>query len=144
MGASAAVTVASSLRLAHTVQAAGSDQIRIALVGCGGRGTGAAVQALQNSSGAKVKVVAMADAFRNRLDTAYRVLEKRHPEQLDVPEERKFVGLDPYQKAIDCETSRRRAVRLCDPRQNQSAVTRRTDQTGRRKAKRRLARRLSN
>jgi predicted dehydrogenase len=70
------------------------------------------VQALENSSGARVKIVAMADAFRHRLDTAYGVLEKRRPEQIDVPEERKFVGLDAYQKAIDCDID---MVLLCTP-----------------------------
>ena len=112
LGASAAVTVASALPLTRDVHAAGSDEIRIALIGCGGRGTGAAVQALENSSGARVKIVAMADAFRQRLDTAYGVLEKRRPEQIDVPEERKFVGLDAYQKAIDCDVD---MVLLCTP-----------------------------
>ncbi len=112
IGASAAVTVAGALPLARTVHAAGGDEIRVALVGCGGRGTGAAVQALENSAGARIKVVAMADAFRNRLDTAYRVLTKRRPEQVVVPEERKFVGLDAYQKAIDCDID---MVLLCTP-----------------------------
>ncbi len=112
IGASAAVTIAGTLPLARPVHAAGSDEIRIALVGCGGRGTGAAVQAVENSSSANVKVVALADAFRNRLDTAYRVLEKRQPDHLDVPEERRFVGLDAYRKAIACDVD---LVLLCTP-----------------------------
>jgi predicted dehydrogenase len=112
LGATAVGTVAGALPLARTVHAAGTDEIRIALIGCGGRGTGAAVQALQNTSGARVKLVAMADAFRHRLDTAYRVLAKRSPDQIDVPEERKFVGLDAYQKAIACDID---MVLLCTP-----------------------------
>lgn len=112
IGASAAATVASTLPLVSAAHAAGSDEVRIALVGCGGRGTGAALQALENSSGARVKLVALADAFRQRLDTAYRGLKKRRPEQVDVPEERRFVGLDAYQKAIDCDID---MVLLCTP-----------------------------
>jgi myo-inositol 2-dehydrogenase/D-chiro-inositol 1-dehydrogenase len=112
VGASAAGIVASTLPLARSAHAAGNDEIRIALVGCGGRGTGAAVHALENSSGARVKLVALADAFRHRLDTAYRVLKKRRPDQVDVPEERRFVGLDAYQKAIDCDID---LVLLCTP-----------------------------
>ena len=44
----------------------------------------------------------MADAFRDRLDRSYASLKKRFGDQVDVPEDRKFVGLDAYQKAMDC------------------------------------------
>ena len=64
MGAGAAGIVAGTLPLERSAHAAGGDEIRIALVGCGGRGTGAVVQALENSAGASVKLVALADAFR--------------------------------------------------------------------------------
>ncbi|MBZ5855969.1 Gfo/Idh/MocA family protein [Flavihumibacter profundi] len=85
------------------------DTIKIALIGCGGRGTGAALQALLSKQ--KVKLVAMADAFRDRLDDCYKTLTaddisdysstvKNLKAQVDVPEERKFVGFDAYQKAI--------------------------------------------
>src|SRR5215207_5079314 len=80
------------------------DAIKIALVGCGGRGTGAAMQALLSKQ--NVKLVAMADAFRDRLDLCYKKLtdESSGAEnvkaRVDVPEERKFTGFDAYLKAI--------------------------------------------
>lgn len=78
--------------------AAGSDEIKIAVVGCGGRGTGAVFQAL--ATGYNIKLVAMADAFRDRLDKSYEPIAKKHPDMVDVPEERKFVGFDAYREAI--------------------------------------------
>jgi len=78
--------------------AAGSDVIKIAVIGCGGRGTGAVFQAL--ATGHNIKLVAMADAFRDRLDASYTPIAQRHPEKVDVPEEHKFVGFDGYKKAI--------------------------------------------
>jgi predicted dehydrogenase len=78
--------------------------IKIALVGCGGRGTGAAMQALLTKQ--DVKLVAMADAFRDRIDKCYTTLLKDDgsgssvKNRIDVPEERKFVGFDAYAKAI--------------------------------------------
>ncbi|KAA9353219.1 Gfo/Idh/MocA family protein [Larkinella humicola] len=76
------------------------DTIKVALIGCGGRGKGAALQALKSKQ--NVKIVAIADAFRDRLDDAYKTLNQ-NPElakRVDIPEERKFVGFDAYQKAI--------------------------------------------
>ena len=81
-----------------SVHAAGSDMIRVALIGCGGRGTGAANDAL-NSQGGAVKLVAMADVFHDRLNNSYGGL-REHGEKVDVPEERKFIGFDGYKKAI--------------------------------------------
>ncbi len=77
------------------------DTIKIALIGCGGRGTGAATQALSTKQ--NLKLVAMADAFKDRLDGAYKELtsgENFDAKKVDVPEDRKFVGFDAYQKAI--------------------------------------------
>jgi predicted dehydrogenase len=80
------------------------DTIKIALVGCGGRGTGAAMQAMLTKQ--NVKLVAMADAFRDRLDSAYVALTDENSEEgnvkakVAVPEANKFVGFDAYQKAI--------------------------------------------
>jgi predicted dehydrogenase len=75
--------------------------IKVALVGCGGRGTGAAIQALSTKQ--NVKLVAMADAFRDRLDSAYKEItsdDANVKAKVDVPEDRKFVGFDGYKKAI--------------------------------------------
>lgn len=75
------------------------DTIKIALVGCGGRGTGAATQALLTKQ--NVKLVAMADAFQDRLDSAFKSIgEEIDAKKIDVPAERRFVGFDAYQKAI--------------------------------------------
>ncbi len=80
------------------VQSSVDDTIKIALIGCGDRGTGAAFQAL--STKANIKLVAMADAFQDRLDNSYKLLSDKFKEKVDVPKERQFVGFDGYQKAI--------------------------------------------
>src|SRR5687767_8014471 len=74
-----------------------SDTVRIALVGCGGRGTGAANHAL--STQGPVKLVAVADAFKPQTDRALNQL-KGHKDKLEVPEEHRFVGFDAYKQAI--------------------------------------------
>ena len=81
------------------------DVIKVAVIGCGGRGTGAAVQALMSKQ--NVKIVAMADAFKDRLDECYKNVAGELANAgagtkgtLDVPEERKFVGFEGYLKAI--------------------------------------------
>ncbi len=85
------------------------DVIKVALVGCGGRGTGAAMQALLTKQ--NVKLVAMADAFPDRIEKAYKTLtaadtsdlserKKNVRDRVDVPEERRFTGFDAYLKAI--------------------------------------------
>ena len=78
------------------------DTIRIALVGAGGRGRGAAAQALRTNG--DVKLVAVADAFKNSLEGGLKQIEsefKDRPERLAVTEDTKFVGLDAYKKAIE-------------------------------------------
>ncbi len=83
------------------VHAAGSDLIQVALIGCGGRGTGAAGQALSTKSG-PIKLVAMADVFEHRLTASFDRLAKPFAAQIEVPADRKFIGLDSYKAAIDC------------------------------------------
>ena len=83
------------------VHAAGSDTIQVALIGCGGRGTGAADQALSTKSG-PIKLVAMADVFENRLKSSFTQLTKTNASQVEVPEDRQFIGFDGFQKAMDC------------------------------------------
>jgi myo-inositol 2-dehydrogenase / D-chiro-inositol 1-dehydrogenase len=78
--------------------AANDDTIKIALVGCGGRGTGAANQALHTEG--KIKLVAMADTFDKRLQSSLNILKKEHGEKVDVPHENQFVGFDAYKQAI--------------------------------------------
>jgi len=84
------------------VHAAESNTIQIALVGCGGRGTGAAEDALSNKS-APTKLVAMADVFADRQKVSYKTLTgSAVAKQVDVPEERKFLGFDAYKQAMNC------------------------------------------
>ncbi|HXJ73540.1 MAG TPA: Gfo/Idh/MocA family oxidoreductase, partial [Candidatus Dormibacteraeota bacterium] len=75
------------------------ETIRVALVGCGGRGSGAADQSLK-AGGEGVKLVAMADAFKDRLSSSLKELQGKHEQHVDVSEDRQFVGLDAYKKAI--------------------------------------------
>lgn len=74
------------------------DTIKIALIGCGDRGTGAAFQALNTKQ--NLKMVAMADAFSDRLEKAYSLLSEKYGTKVDVPKERRFVGFDAYKQAI--------------------------------------------
>jgi predicted dehydrogenase len=83
------------------VHAAQDSTVQIALVGCGGRGTGAAQNALEVENG-PVKLVAMADVFDNRLTSSHDRLKGRFEKQMDVPPERRFVSFDGYKQAIDC------------------------------------------
>lgn len=83
------------------VHAAEDNTIRLALVGCGSRGTGAVCDALATPSG-PLQLVAMADAFADRVRVSHDNLASMVGEQMDVPEERRFVGLDAYRKAMDC------------------------------------------
>lgn len=101
---STAGTVAAAGAVERAIAArsyAGEDNtIRIALVGCGGRGTGAASQAL--STAGPTKLVAMADVFADRLEASLKQLGAQHSDQLDVPPDRRFLGTDAFKKAIDC------------------------------------------
>lgn len=77
---------------------AGASELKVALVGCGGRGGGAANQTLAVEG---TRLVAMADAFRDRLDTVFSQLKGRHKGRVDVPESRKLVGFDAYKEAVE-------------------------------------------
>jgi len=83
------------------VHAAENNTIQVALIGCGGRGTGAAGQAMSVKNG-PVKLVAMADAFEKRLTGSQKRLQKAFADKMDVPEDRMFVGLGAYKQAMDC------------------------------------------
>lgn len=73
-------------------------RIKVGLVGCGGRGTGAANQALNADS--NVELVAMADIFQDQIDNSLNTLNQIHSDNLNVPEERRFVGFDSYQQLL--------------------------------------------
>jgi predicted dehydrogenase len=83
------------------VHAAENNTIRLALIGCGGRGTGAVIDAMAAENG-PVKLVSMADIFESRLKDSFGKLKSRLDDRIDVAEDRKFVGFDGYRKAMDC------------------------------------------
>jgi predicted dehydrogenase len=85
--------------LARPGYTAENNTIKIALVGCGGRGTGAAAQALSTSG--PTRLWAMADVFDYRLQSSLAGISKGHDKQIDVPPKRQFIGLDAFKKAID-------------------------------------------
>ena len=79
--------------------AAEDNTIKVALVGCGGRGTGAAANAL--STKGPTKLWAMADVFGNRLESSLQATSKQFQKQVDVPKERQFLGMDGYKQSIN-------------------------------------------
>jgi len=91
------LSVLGGLGIERCAHAAGDDAIKLALVGCGARGSGAADAALTTGN---VKLVAMADAFETRLKSSLMELNKKHPDQVDMQGVQQFVGLDAYKKAI--------------------------------------------
>jgi predicted dehydrogenase len=82
------------------VHAASSEEIRVALVGCGGRGTGAIENALRDVNGS-IKLFAMADVFENKLTSSHEKLKDKHGDRIDVPNERRFYEFDGYKHAMD-------------------------------------------
>jgi myo-inositol 2-dehydrogenase/D-chiro-inositol 1-dehydrogenase len=95
----AGAAIAVGLPLARGVHAAGSGTFKVGLIGCGGRGSGAAANAM--NAGKDIKLVAMADVFEDKVKGARDRLKKIHPEQVAVDDERCFVGFDAYQKVLD-------------------------------------------
>jgi predicted dehydrogenase len=94
--------VAASFGAVPAVHAAGSDEIRVGLIGCGQRGTGAAQNVLESSPG--VKLVAMGDVFKDHIDISLKNLEK-FADKIDVPEDRRFVGFDAYDKVLSSDVN---------------------------------------
>lgn len=84
------------------VHAGEDNTLQVALVGCGGRGSGAAANALTTSRLGPIKLVAMADVFERRLTGTFEALNKRFSSQMDVPIDRRFIGFDAYRQAMDC------------------------------------------
>ncbi len=97
--ATAAAGTATAANMA--VHGAETNAIQIVLIGCGGRGGGAADNALSVRT-VPMKLVAMADVFEDKLNGAYNSLVRKHKEKVEVPSDRKLTGLDGYQKAMDC------------------------------------------
>ena len=102
VGTAAAASALAGIAI-PAVHAQGDSSVGVALVGCGGRGSGAAGDALR-AKGGRAKLVAMADAYEDRLNRSYRGLseEKDYAGKIDVPPERRFIGFEAYKQAIDC------------------------------------------
>ncbi len=98
-GRVAGLSALAGVALPH-VHAAENNTIQIALVGCGGRGTGAAINALSAKNG-PTKLVAMADVVPKKMNDSYDKLKSQFAAQVDVPPERRFLGFDAYRQAMD-------------------------------------------
>jgi myo-inositol 2-dehydrogenase/D-chiro-inositol 1-dehydrogenase len=92
-------SLVSGLSVARAAYAEGSDQLKVGLIGCGGRGTGAAAQALQADK--NVALTAVGDAFADQLQSSLENLRKIPDIQVKVDDDHCFVGFDAYQKVID-------------------------------------------
>jgi predicted dehydrogenase len=97
----AAGAFTSSLSIERCAHAAGSDILKVGLIGCGGRGTGAAAQAI--NADPNCRLTAMGDAFADRLESSLKLLlgDPALASKIDVPTERRFVGFDNYKQVID-------------------------------------------
>jgi myo-inositol 2-dehydrogenase / D-chiro-inositol 1-dehydrogenase len=90
--------VASRMEFVPGAYAAGSDEIRVGLIGCGGRGTGAARNVLASAKG--VRIVAMGDTFKDRLDESKKQIASRAGTAFQIADDRCFVGLDAFEKVL--------------------------------------------
>ena len=100
----AAGSALAGVSIPHVFAANDDPTIRLALIGCGGRGAGAVSNALKTSTEqGPVKLHAMADVFEKNLESKYQALANRpeHENKIDVPPERRFIGFDAYKSAID-------------------------------------------
>ena len=88
-----------TLDLSRSAHAAGSDIIKVGMIGCGGRNTGAAAQALSADPGARL--VAMCDIFRDRIEGAREELKKEKGAQVTVADDHCFTGFDGYKHVIE-------------------------------------------
>ena len=99
-GRFAAASALAGVAIPH-VHAAGNNTVQVALIGCGGRGGGAAANALSTNKTGPITLAAMADVFEHRLNDTYANLKKQHADLVDVPPDKRFIGFDGYQKAMD-------------------------------------------
>ena len=106
----AGATLAGGLSVARSAHAAGDDAIRVGLIGCGGRGTGAAANAL--GADANIRLTAMGDMFADRLQQSLSTLQKTSPDKISVTPETSFVGFDAYKKVLAADVD---VVLLCTP-----------------------------
>ncbi len=98
--AATGAVLSTGLSIARSAHAAGSDVVKLALVGCGGRGNGAANDAL--SARSDVKLMALGDLFPAKTQLAARVLKETHKDRADVADDMMFHGIDAYKEVIAC------------------------------------------
>jgi predicted dehydrogenase len=103
-------SLVATLGAARTVHAAGSDILKVGLIGCGGRGSGAAVNAMRADD--NMQIVALADAFGDRLDHCKKILQRQYPDKYAVNDEHSFVGFDAYKQLLETDVD---VVLLCTP-----------------------------
>jgi predicted dehydrogenase len=107
------------------VHAAEDHTIRLALIGCGGRGRGAVGNAMSAADG-PIKLHAMADLTTEKVAAAHKVLQRHFEDRVDVPGDRRFAGFDAYRNAIDClrpgDVAMLTAYAYCRPEQIEYAV----------------------
>ena len=97
----AGASLLASLSAVQAAYTSYDETIKIGMIGCGGRCTGAADQAM-NTEG-PTKLIAMCDAFGDRLDGSLETLKRKHKDKVDVPEERRFVGFEGYKQLLDTD-----------------------------------------
>lgn len=88
------------LKGASAADGKNQETLKIGLVGCGGRGTGAASQAL--NADYNIKLHAVADAFAEKAESTVKMLSDKFANRVEVPKERQFIGIDAYKQVIDC------------------------------------------
>lgn len=100
-GASFAAGATALSGLAPTAHAANDNTIRLALLGCGGRGTGAVGDALSVRNQGPIKLYATADIVQEKMEASVRALRQKFPDKIDITPERMLKGFDAYRRAID-------------------------------------------
>ena len=100
-GSAIAAGAAALGSIARTAHAAEDNTIRLALIGCGGRGSGAVRDALSVPDAGPIRLYAMADLEEGRMNASLKGIGEIFPDKVDVSDDRKFLGFDAYRKAID-------------------------------------------
>ena len=101
-GTLASAAAVPNISLAKSANVGGTDTIKIGLVGCGGRGTGAAIHAMNTQSG-NVELMAMGDAFENRLNGSLEACQKQHDDKVKVKDDNKHVGFDAFERVLNSD-----------------------------------------
>lgn len=97
--ATAGLSVLSGIALPHVFGQSNDDTLKTVLIGCGGRGSGAALNSFNVKT--NLRMVAMADVMQNRLQASFDQLSAKRPDKMSVSEDAKFIGFDAYKKAMD-------------------------------------------